>query len=48
MDAYPEASERRFLGARAEEYRFARYVEDWRLKVERIGNMNYAEAASSR
>ncbi|MCC6160808.1 MAG: energy transducer TonB, partial [Nitrosomonas sp.] len=27
------------------EYRFARYLEDWRLKVERIGNLNYPEAA---
>ena len=45
MDAYQKRPKRRFLGARAEEYRFARYVEDWRLKVERIGNMNYPEAA---
>ena len=34
-----------FVGARAEEYRFARYVEDWRLKIERVGNLNYPEAA---
>ena len=27
------------------EYRFARYVEDWRQKVERVGNLNYPEAA---
>lgn len=45
MDAYQKRPKRRFVGARAEEYRFARYVEDWRLKVERIGNMNYPEAA---
>ena len=36
---------RRFVGARAQEYRFARYVEDWRLKVESIGNRNSPEAA---
>jgi protein TonB len=30
---------------RAKEYAFARYVEDWRVKVERIGNLNYPEAA---
>jgi protein TonB len=24
---------------------FARYVEDWRAKVERVGNLNYPEAA---
>jgi periplasmic protein TonB len=45
MDAYQKRPKRRFVGARAEEYRFARYVEDWRLRVERIGNQNYPEAA---
>jgi protein TonB len=45
MDAYEKRPKRRFVGARAAEYRFARYVEDWRLKVERVGNLNYPEAA---
>jgi len=45
MEAYQQRPKRRFVGARAEEYRFARYVEDWRLKVERVGNLNYPEAA---
>ena len=36
---------KKFIGARAQEYRFAQYVEDWRQKVERIGNMNYPAAA---
>ena len=45
MDAYQKRPKRRFVGARAEEYRFARYIEDWRLKVEGIGNRNYPEAA---
>jgi len=45
MEAYQKRPKRRFIGARAEEYRFARYVEDWRLKIERIGNQNYPEAA---
>jgi len=48
MEAYEKRPKRRFVGARAEEYRFARYVEDWRLKVERIGNLNYPEAARSK
>ena len=48
MDTYQKRPKRRFVGARAEEYRFARYVEDWRLKVERIGNLNYPEAARQR
>lgn len=45
MEAYQKRPKRRFLGARAQEYRFARYVEDWRLKVERVGNLNYPEVA---
>lgn len=45
MDAYQKRPKRRFVGARAEEYRFARYVEDWRMKVEGIGNRNYPVAA---
>ncbi len=45
MDAYQKRPKRRFVGAQAEEYRFARYVEDWRLKIERVGNLNYPEAA---
>jgi protein TonB len=48
MDAYEKRPKRRFVGARAAEYRFARYVEDWRLKVERVGNLNYPEAARVR
>ena len=45
IEAYQQRPKRRFVGARAEEYRFARYVEDWRAKVERVGNLNYPEAA---
>jgi len=43
--AYQERPRRKNIGARTEEYRFARYVEDWRLKVERVGNLNYPEEA---
>jgi periplasmic protein TonB len=44
-EEYQKRPKRKFVGARTREYRFARYVEDWRLKVERIGNLNYPEAA---
>lgn len=44
-DAYQKRPRRMFVGARAVEFTFARYIEDWRLKVERIGNLNYPEAA---
>jgi protein TonB len=46
-DAYQKRPRRRFIGARAQEFRFARYIEDWRQKVERIGTMNYPEAAKN-
>ena len=45
QEAYQKRPKRKFIGARTREYRFARYLEDWRLKVERIGNLNYPEAA---
>jgi protein TonB len=32
----------------ASEYRYARYVEDWRARVERIGNDNYPDEARGR
>ncbi len=47
IENYQQRPKRRFVGARAEEYRLARYVEDWRAKIERIGNLNYPEAARS-
>ena len=45
QEAYQKRPKRKSLGARAQEYRFAAYVESWRQKVERIGNLNYPEAA---
>lgn len=45
LSMYEKMPKRRFIGARTQEYRFAQYVEDWRAKVERIGNLNYPEAA---
>jgi periplasmic protein TonB len=45
VSEYQQRPRRVFVGARAEEYVFARYIEDWRLKVERVGNLNYPEAA---
>jgi protein TonB len=42
---HQKAPKRKFIGTRTQDYRFARYIEDWRLKVERIGNLNYPEAA---
>ena len=44
-DEYQKRPRRRFVGARAQEFRFARYIEDWRAKVERVGEMNYPQVA---
>ncbi len=44
-DEYQKRPKRAFVGANVKEYAFARYVEDWVAKVERIGNVNYPEAA---
>lgn len=46
--AYQERPKRKFVGARASEYRFARYVDSWRLKIERVGNLNYPQEARAR
>jgi protein TonB len=48
FQAYQERPRKTFVGARASEYRFAAYVESWRLKVERVGNLNYPEEARRR
>lgn len=44
-ESYQKRPRRKFIGARATEYRFARYVEDWRMKIERVGNLNYPDEA---
>ena len=45
ISLYEKLPKRKRIGARTEEYRYAQYVEDWRAKVEQIGNLNYPEAA---
>ena len=45
FEAYQKLPRRKFIGARTQEYRFAQYVEDWRIKVEHIGNLNYPDVA---
>ncbi|MCX7157310.1 MAG: TonB family protein [Rhodocyclales bacterium] len=48
LEEYNQRPRKKFIGARVEEYRFAQYVEDWRQKIERIGNLNYPAAARGR
>lgn len=45
FSAYQKMPHRKFIGARTQEYRYAQYIEDWRIKVERIGNLNYPAQA---
>lgn len=45
MQEYNTRPRKTFIGARAQEYRFARYVDDWRQKIERVGKLNYPAAA---
>ncbi|MCC6608493.1 MAG: energy transducer TonB [Burkholderiales bacterium] len=47
-EEYAKRPRRQFVGARASETRFALYVETWRQKVERVGNLNYPDAARGR
>ena len=46
--AYQERPKRKFIGARTSEYRFAQYIDSWRQKIERIGNLNYPQEAKAR
>ncbi|NMG16532.1 energy transducer TonB, partial [Aromatoleum bremense] len=48
LDDYARRPRKKFIGARTKEYRFAQYVEDWRHKIERVGTLNYPEAARGR
>lgn len=38
----------KYLNARTREYKYATYMDAWRAKVERIGNLNYPEEARRR
>lgn len=45
MRAYNQRPRRKQIGARTQEYRFAQYIEEWRAKAERIGELNYPPSA---
>jgi protein TonB len=45
LKEYAERPRMHFIGSRATEYRFAQYEEDWRVKVERLGTLNYPAGA---
>lgn len=45
IQTYAERPRQRWINARTREYRYASYMEAWRRKVERIGNLNYPDEA---
>jgi len=45
MDVYQKLPKRKFIGARTQEYLYAQYIEAWRSKIERVGNLNYPQQA---
>lgn len=48
MQAYAKMPRRKFITAATKEYKYASYMESWRRKVEKIGNLNFPEEAERR
>ena len=48
IQAFSKQVKHRFIAANATEYRDAAYLDAWRAKVERIGNINYPDEARRR
>ena len=44
MERKARRPKRTFISASTREYKYAAYMEAWRAKVERVGNLNYPEA----
>ena len=45
LEAYAKRPKRKWITARTKEHNYAAYMEAWRQKVERVGNLNYPDAA---
>jgi len=45
LEAKAERPRRKFISASTREYKYAAYMEAWRAKVERVGNLNYPDDA---
>jgi len=48
MQAFSKQQRHRYISASTREFRDAAYLDSWRTKIERIGNLNYPEAAKRR
>jgi protein TonB len=47
-ELYAKQPRRKHISASTQEYKYAAYLEAWRRKVERIGNLNYPDEAKRR
>ncbi len=45
IQAYSKAPQSKFISARTKEFKYASYMRDWVAKVERVGELNYPDAA---
>ncbi|MGH8119663.1 MAG: TonB family protein [Gammaproteobacteria bacterium] len=45
LEAQSQRPRRKFISASTKEYKYAAYMEAWRVKVERVGNLNYPDEA---
>ena len=45
LQAYAERPRRKWVTARTRESKYAAYMDAWRIKVERVGNLNYPDDA---
>jgi len=45
LETHAKRPRQKFISANTQEYRYAAYMEAWRAKVERIGNLNYPDEA---
>jgi protein TonB len=48
LDAYAKRPRRKWVSASTRQHRYAAYMEAWRSKVERVGNLNYPDEARRR
>ncbi|MDH5361550.1 MAG: energy transducer TonB [Gammaproteobacteria bacterium] len=45
QETYAQSPREKYISANTREYKYASYFDAWRAKVERIGNLNYPDAA---
>ncbi len=48
LRVYSKAPKSKFISARTKEFKYANYMRDWVAKVERVGDLNYPDAARRR